>query len=102
MKRLRLPEVGAWRNHFILMLVLKSRTVAVTCPTVLPELQKAYRNDFSRACQSQDEHDRLQIPGPSTRNCHPTPVVSRAANLHLRTIAAAIQTVSPFWHLETN
>lgn len=95
MKRLRLQEVLG-DCHLMLMLALKSGTVAAACPALLPELQQAYRNDVSRACQSPDDYDRLQIPGPSTGNCHPTPIVSRAANLHLRTIAAAIQTVSPF------
>ena len=101
MKRLLLQEVRQ-EYHVVLMLVLQSRTVAVTYPTIPPELQKAYCNTFSSACQCRDEHNLLQFPCLSTGNRSTTPIVSRAANLHLRTIAAAIQTVPPFRHFETN
>lgn len=100
-KRLLLQEVP-WEYHVGLMLVLQSRKVAVAHPTIPPELQKAYCNTFSTACQGLDEHNIHEFPCLSTGNRRTTPIVSRAANLHLRTIAAAIQTAPPFQHFETN
>src|SRR6266496_5136732 len=100
MKRPLLQEV-CFECHVVLMQVLKSKAVALACPIISQEVQKAYCNSLGDACQCQGDYDHLQIQG-STASSRPTLTISRAANLHLRTIAAAIQTVSPFFLFKVN
>jgi hypothetical protein len=78
-------------------LALRSAISTIERPEFTIELQKAYFDVLGHTCIARRQHeinDCLQQNSIFTFNCASKPV-STAANLHLRTIAAAIQTVLP-------
>lgn len=79
------------------LVALRSTISTIERPEFPLELQKAYFGVLGHTCIAlcqHEIHDCLQQSSIFTFKLAPKPV-STAANLHLRTIAAAIQTVLP-------